>query len=80
VTSRLLRRLLVGGNQLVRADLVLDQRAASRWVHGQVRGAHRWTATFDLQIAQRLPRSAFIPRPTVDPVVLHIERRSQTRR
>ena len=78
VTSRLLRRLLVGGNQLVCADLVLDQHAAARWADGQVRGSHRWMATFDLQIAQRLPRSAFIPRPTVDAVVLHIERRARS--
>jgi 23S rRNA (adenine-N6)-dimethyltransferase len=67
VTSSLLRRLLTPGGQLVRADLVIGRAAARRW-------AERPARAFDIHIAHGLPRSAFIPRPSVDAVVLRIDR------
>jgi 23S rRNA (adenine-N6)-dimethyltransferase len=69
VTTALLRRLLAPGSRLVSADLVLGRAAARRWAS---RGG---AGPFDLRILHALPRSAFVPRPRVDAVVLRIERR-----
>jgi 23S rRNA (adenine-N6)-dimethyltransferase len=74
VTSALLRRLLVPANQMLSADLVLSRHAATRWISAGAANEHRWTSTFAVDIAHSLSRSAFVPRPTVDSVVLHIER------
>lgn len=74
VTSPLLRRLLARGSRLVRADLVLGRPAAMRWARGEPRGANRWMTTFDARVTQTVPRSAFVPRPSVDAVVLRIDR------
>jgi 23S rRNA (adenine-N6)-dimethyltransferase len=79
VTSALLRRLLVPANQMLSADLVLPRHAAMRWVSARTSRNSRWTAIFAVDIARSLPRSAFVPRPTVDSVVLHIERLSASR-
>jgi 23S rRNA (adenine-N6)-dimethyltransferase len=75
VTSALLRRLLVPTNQMHSADLVLPRHAAMRWASASVSDETRWTSAFALEIARPMSRSAFVPRPTVDSVVLHIERR-----
>jgi 23S rRNA (adenine-N6)-dimethyltransferase len=79
VTSALLRRLLVSGNKMLFADLVLPRPAAMRWQAASVSGNNRWTATFATEIIRSLPRSAFVPKPTVDSVVLRIERRQSRR-
>jgi 23S rRNA (adenine-N6)-dimethyltransferase len=67
VTSPLLRRLLTPGGRLVRADLVIGRAAALRWTS-------RHAPAFDVRIAHGISRSAFIPRPPVDAVVLRIDR------
>jgi 23S rRNA (adenine-N6)-dimethyltransferase len=74
VTSPLLRRLLARGSRLLTADLVLGRPAAVRWAGGELRGARRWMTTFDASVTRTIPRSAFAPRPSVDAVVLRIER------
>ncbi len=75
ITSALLRRLLVPTNRMCRADLVLPRHAAMRWLSTSTAGTSRWASTFTIDIARAVPRSAFIPRPTVDSVVLRVERR-----
>jgi 23S rRNA (adenine-N6)-dimethyltransferase len=72
ITTPLLRRLLVRGNCLMTADLVLGRQAAVRW-------SRRSTPHFELSVAHNVARSAFIPRPAVDISVLHIERRHSPR-
>jgi 23S rRNA (adenine-N6)-dimethyltransferase len=76
-TSALLRRLLVPNNQMISADLVLPRHAAMRWASASVSRNSPWCSTFAVHIARSLPRSAFVPRPTVDSVVLQIERVSR---
>jgi 23S rRNA (adenine-N6)-dimethyltransferase len=75
VTSALLRRLLVPTNHMYSAHLVIPRHAAMRWASASASGESRWTSAFAIHIARPLSRSAFVPRPTVDSVVLHIERR-----
>jgi 23S rRNA (adenine-N6)-dimethyltransferase len=65
--SALIDRLLAPGSRLVQADLVLQRQLAHRF-SGTTRH-HR------LEVVQRLPRSAFVPPPRVDSVVLRIRRR-----
>jgi len=65
----------VPGNQMVSAHVVLAKHAAERWTDQASRRADRWARTFDVRIARTVPRSAFVPRPIVDVVVLHLERR-----
>jgi 23S rRNA (adenine-N6)-dimethyltransferase len=77
ITAPLLRRLLVPGNRMLSADLVLGRQAAARW-------SRRSNATFDVYVAHNLARAACVPPPKVDLAVLHVERRrsprAQTRR
>lgn len=75
LTTPILQRLLARGSRLARADLLVERRGAARWVTGRAPGASRWTATHDVRVGRRVPRSAFTPRPRVDSVVLQIERR-----
>ncbi len=75
LTSAILQRILARGSRLERADLVLERRAALRWATGRAPGAGRWSATHQVSLGRRIPRSAFSPRPRVDSVVLHIVRR-----
>jgi 23S rRNA (adenine-N6)-dimethyltransferase len=69
VTSALIRRLVAPGSHLVAADLVVGRHAARRWL------ATRPAGPFDVRVLHALSRSAFVPRPQVDAVVLRIERR-----
>jgi 23S rRNA (adenine-N6)-dimethyltransferase len=76
VTSALLRRLLHGGSRLVTAHLLLDRRAAKRWMSPDAPGVRRWGLDFEVGLGRRVPRAAFDPPPTVDIVTLWIRRRS----
>jgi 23S rRNA (adenine-N6)-dimethyltransferase len=72
ITTPLLRRLLVPGNRMLSADLVLGRQAAVRW-------SMHCTPTFDMSVAHNLARTACVPRPRVDLAVLHVERRRSPR-
>lgn len=70
--SPLLRRLTGPGSRLVRAELVLPSSTAHRWA---TRADARRLA-FRFRSIDRLPRSAFSPRPRIDCCTVTIERRS----
>jgi len=74
-TTPVLRRLLSPGSQLVAAQIVLQRDAAKRWERGEVGGCGRWEGRFWLDVSMLVPRSAFVPRPTVDAAVLAVRRR-----
>ena len=74
-TTALLRRLLAPESQLVRAELIVPRHVAARWAGGRGPDARRWSATFDVTGAGRVPRTAFIPPPPADAAVLSIVRR-----
>ncbi|MEM8748463.1 MAG: rRNA adenine N-6-methyltransferase family protein [Actinomycetota bacterium] len=69
--SRVIERLTSPRSRMVRGSLVVPRSVAARWVDRLDRSPHDWTAS----ASQRLPRSAFSPRPRVDCCVLVIERR-----
>jgi 23S rRNA (adenine-N6)-dimethyltransferase len=79
-TNEILRRLLDDPRMpLVRADLVVEWGVAVKrglpWpssVNGVV-----WGAWYAIEVARRLPRSAFIPAPGVDAGVLSVTRRAR---
>ncbi len=73
VTSDLLWRLLHPGSRMTCAHLVLQLQVARRLV--SERGFRNSHVSLDVSINQRLPRSAFSPRPKVDVAVVHIHRR-----
>jgi 23S rRNA (adenine-N6)-dimethyltransferase len=75
ITSALMRRLLHRGSRLATAHLLLDQRAARRWVSPDAPGIGRWGLDFEVTVGRRLPRRAFRPPPHVDVVVVRIVRR-----
>jgi 23S rRNA (adenine-N6)-dimethyltransferase len=75
ITTALLKRLLARHSQLRTAALVVPRHVAARWVGGRAPGANRWSATFELRTAARMPRHAFVPPPPNDAVVLRISRR-----
>jgi 23S rRNA (adenine-N6)-dimethyltransferase len=68
ITEPLLRRLLHPASRLVRADLLLQRAAATRWAHLGVTARHR------LRTGPSVPRRAFRPRPQTDARVLVVER------
>jgi len=80
VTTSLIRRLLGPGSRLVRADLVVPQQVAARWMSPQAPAARRWSAAFRISVARPLPRGAFRPAATMNTVVLRIEARNPARR
>lgn len=75
VTSALLARLVHPGSRLLRADLVVQDEAARRWVGNRAPAARRWQQLYQPTIGQRLPRTAFHPPPHVDARILVIQRR-----
>jgi 23S rRNA (adenine-N6)-dimethyltransferase len=79
VSTALLKRLLAPGSRMVSADLVLPLHVARRWASGHGPGQGRWSRTFDVDIAIRLPRAAFCPPPPMDVAVLRVRRRSTAR-
>jgi 23S rRNA (adenine-N6)-dimethyltransferase len=74
VSMALLRRLTAPGSRLLAADIVLPRHIARQWCEGDVRGAARWGAQFDLSLGMRVPSSAFRPSIERDAVVLRIRR------
>jgi 23S rRNA (adenine-N6)-dimethyltransferase len=74
-TAAVLRRLLAPASQLVRADLIVPRHVAARWTAGRGTGARRWTGTFEVAAAMRVPRGAFDPAARDDAAVLTIARR-----
>ena len=70
ITTPLLTRLLHPGSRLVRADLLLQRSAATRWA-GQIKAA---------TLGATVPRRAFRPSPPTDARVLTILRPSAHRR
>jgi 23S rRNA (adenine-N6)-dimethyltransferase len=74
-TTALVKRLVAPGSRLVRADLVVPYGVARRWMSAGAPGAGRWRSSFDVYVACRVPRRAFVPAVTMDCVVLVIERR-----
>ena len=79
ITTALLRRLLDPRGGLQRAELVLPRHAAVRWASGRGRDVGRWSTTYGVTLAGRVPRSAFLPMPQDDAAVLSITRRSPAR-
>jgi len=75
-TTALVKRLVAPGSRLVRADLVVPYGVARRWTSPGAPGAGRWRASFDVDVALRLPRTAFVPAAPMDCVVLVIQRRA----
>jgi 23S rRNA (adenine-N6)-dimethyltransferase len=75
ITTALLKRLLGRRSRLTRAELVVPRHVAARWVSGRAPGASRWMQVFHLEVALRVPRSAFRPPPPADAAVLTITRR-----
>lgn len=72
ITTDLLARLTHPQSQLTQAHLVLQLQVARNVERGNWRrGRHKG---FVATITQRLPRSAFIPRPKVDVAVVEIRR------
>jgi 23S rRNA (adenine-N6)-dimethyltransferase len=74
ITSALLARLVHHGSRLVRADVVVQEQAARRWVGPRAPASTRWQRTFRSGLGPAVPRVAFHPRPHVDARVLVIER------
>lgn len=74
VTAALMRRLLQPGSRLLSARLVLQDHAARRWAGPAAPGRTRWSRSYDVSLAERVPRSAFQPRPRVDTRILTIRR------
>lgn len=75
VTAALLKRLLHPSSQLASAHLVLQLQVARKL---QTRVIHSDALRrFDVDIALRLPRSAFNPRPKVDTALVRIERKGR---
>jgi 23S rRNA (adenine-N6)-dimethyltransferase len=79
ITSAVLRRLVHPGSRLVRADLIVEEAAARRWVGPRAPRAHGWRASYEPALGARLPRSAFRPAPHVDARVLTLARRVRPR-
>jgi 23S rRNA (adenine-N6)-dimethyltransferase len=79
VSTALLKRLLAPGSRLVSADLVLPLHVARRWASGRGPGNGRWSRTFDVEVAMRVPPAAFRPPPPMDVAVLRVRRRSMAR-
>jgi 23S rRNA (adenine-N6)-dimethyltransferase len=77
--SRILRRLLSPGSRMLDADLVVQRQVARRWMSAQAPGAQRWSAKYEVSIAQALPRTAFRHPPRVDSVVLRVSQRGVAR-
>jgi 23S rRNA (adenine-N6)-dimethyltransferase len=75
-STGLLRRLLVPGNHMLSANLVLPRYAAARWSDACTRRSARWTTSFDVRISGTVSRSAFVPVTKADALVLRIERRT----
>jgi 23S rRNA (adenine-N6)-dimethyltransferase len=75
ISTALLRRVLTPGSRLVTADLVLPLHVARRWTARRAPGSHRWSRSFDMYIATRLPPSAFTPPAPMQVVVLRVQRR-----
>ncbi|MEL6893224.1 MAG: rRNA adenine N-6-methyltransferase family protein [Actinomycetota bacterium] len=68
--SRVLAQLTSHHSRMERATLVLPVSVAARWQHRLARRPTPWTLT----VVERVPRSAFTPRPRVDCCVVHIGR------
>lgn len=75
ITTALLKRLTAPGSRLVRADLVVPWHTADRWAHGVAPGSQRWRQDFDVWVARRLPRGAFLPPAPSGVAVLVLQRR-----
>jgi 23S rRNA (adenine-N6)-dimethyltransferase len=76
ISVALLRRLTAPGSRLVRADLIVPQHVAERWVFGTPPGAGRWRHQFVCSLGRPIPRSAFSPPPPNGVSVLVIKRRN----
>lgn len=74
VTTALLRRILAPGSRLVTADVIVPASVAARWAGGRGPGAGRWSASYRVRVARRLPPGAFHPPATMATAVLRIER------
>lgn len=78
ITTALLRRLLGHRSRLRSADIVVPAQVAARWASGRAPGADRWTASYRLQVAARLPAGAFRPPAPMATALLHIERHGRS--
>lgn len=76
--TEILRRLL-GDDQLVSADVILQWEVAAKraavWPSTAVGVV--WAASFDLTLVRRLPREVFAPPPAVDAALLRATRRPE---
>ncbi|MEM9513710.1 MAG: rRNA adenine N(6)-methyltransferase family protein [Actinomycetota bacterium] len=75
VSSPLLRRLVSPGSRLRSAHIIVPTAVAARWAGASAPAARRWQPRWHPQVAMRIPRSAFSPRPRVDSAVLRLQRR-----
>lgn len=78
-TTAILRRLLDPRLSLVRADVIVEwgfaAKRAAVWPSTQL--GTLWSASWELSVTRRLPRTAFAPPPSVDAAFLRIVRRER---
>lgn len=75
ITTQLLRRILVSGSAVCRADLVVQLGAALKRARGRNLLNATWRPWWTFTLTERVPRRAFTPPPRVDAAVLVVERR-----
>lgn len=75
ITTHLLRRLLVIGSSMRRADLVVQLGAALKRTQGRNLLNASWGPWWTFTLTERVPRSAFTPSPRVDAAFLVVRRR-----
>jgi 23S rRNA (adenine-N6)-dimethyltransferase len=71
--SAVLVRLTSSASRLERADLVVPRSVAAAWTRRLERPGSRWVVTS----ITALPRSAFVPRPRIDCVVMVVALRAR---
>jgi 23S rRNA (adenine-N6)-dimethyltransferase len=77
ITTKILRRLLTGDDELIRADLIVQAEVArKRGTRGRGTLLNAcWEPWFEFRTGARIPAAAFRPRPRVDAAILIVARR-----
>ena len=77
--TAILRRLLDPRGSLVSADVIVEWGLAAKRaaVWPSTRLSVEWGASFELSLVRRLPRSCFVPPPSVDAALFRAVRRVQ---
>ena len=79
ISMGLLMRLLQPNSRLESATVVLPMHLAARFAGREVRGAGRWSKSFDAHVLTPVPRNAFRPPPPGRVAILRISRRNIAR-